>query len=612
MTSSDKEEQPDGSKPTDAQILLRCFGYTKPHWRLAVVGYSLLVVINVIVIIIPQLMRGIVDRGIEQGDLDYLTWSVLGLLGLTVVQGVLSYFQGNAIEQGSQSVAYDLRNKLYQKLSSLSFSYHDRTEAGQLLARAMQDVDRLRFLNGRATMRFFEGIVLLIITVVVLAAMNLQLALLSLLSMPVLLIQAYRYSKNMRPLWRSIRDQVSSMTSWVEQNLRGARIVKGFAQEEAEIARFNEQNDAWFGLAEKSALVRAINDPAVVFLTNISTIFIIWFGGRMVVQGGLTIGEFVAFTAYLSQLAGRVRMLGRMVPFMTEAAASGERIFEILDAESDVRESPDAVDLPEVEGRVRFEDVSFSYFGRRTVLDGINLEAPPGQIIALLGATGSGKSTIINLIPRFYDVTKGRVTVDGYEVRDLTLESLRRQIGIVLQETTLFAASIRENIAFGRPDATEEDVTEAARAAQAHDFIMAMPDGYDTHVGERGSTLSGGQKQRVAIARALLKDPRILILDDAMSSVDTETERLIQKALERLMHGRTSFVIAQRLSTVRMADQIVVLDGGHIVARGTHEELLARSGLYADIYERQLRPQEIQELAEKQHVDALSSTLDRA
>ena len=610
MSSSDRQEGPD--KPNDFQILRRCFGYIRPHWRVAALGYALLVVINAIAIMIPQFMRGIVDRGIEQRDLAYLTWSVLGLLGLTVVQGVLSYFHGNAIEQASQNVAYDLRNELYQKLSSLSFSYHDRTETGQLLARAMQDVERLRFLNGRATMRFVEGSVLLVITVVVLVAMNLQLAFLSLLSMPVLLIQAYRYSKSMRPLWRSIRDQVSSMTSWVEQNLRGARIVKGFAQEEAEIARFNEQNDVWFGIAEKSALLRALNDPAVVLLTNISTIFLIWYGGRSVIQGGLTMGEFVAFTAYLSQLAGRVRMLGRMVPFMTEAAASGERIFEILDAESEVKESPDAVSLPAAEGRVRFENVSFAYFGRRTVLDGIDLEAPPGQIVALLGATGSGKSTIINLIPRFYDVTQGRVTIDGNDVRDLTLESLRWQIGIVLQETTLFAASIRENIAFGRPDATEEEVIEAAKAAQAHDFIMAMPDGYEARVGERGSTLSGGQKQRVAIARALLKDPRILILDDAMSSVDTETERLIQKALERLMYGRTSFVIAQRLSTVRMADQILVLDDGHIVARGTHEELLTRSGLYADIYERQLRPQEVQELMGQQQIDTSRPALGRA
>jgi len=594
-------------KSTDWQILKRAYGYMRPHWRTALLGYSLLVLINAITVTLPLLMRGIVDRGIEQQDLNYLAWSAVSLLGLTVAQGLLSYVHGNAIERVSQNVAYDLRNELYQKLSSLSFSYHDKTEAGQLLARAMHDVDRLRFLNGRATMRCIEGAVLLVITIVILAMMNLQLALLSLLSMPILLYQAYRYSKDLRPLWRTLREQVSGMTSWVEQNLRGARVVKGFAQEESEIERFGEQNAAWLTLAEKTSLIRALNNPAVIFLTNVGTIFIIWYGGRLVIQGGLTIGEFVAFTAYLSQLAGRVRMLGRIVPFISESAASGERIFEILDAESEVVESPDAIELPDVQGRVSFEGVSFAYFGRRTVLDGISLEAEAGQIVALLGATGSGKSTIINLIPRFYDVTKGQVTLDGYDVRNLTLESLRRQIGIVLQETTLFAASIRENIAFGRPEATEAEIVAAARAAQAHDFIASMPDGYETHVGERGSTLSGGQKQRVAIARALLKDPRILILDDAMSSVDTETERLIQRALERLMRGRTSFVIAQRLSTVRMADQILVLRKGRVAARGTHEELLARSGLYADIYERQLRPQEVQQVVAKQPVGALGT-----
>ncbi|MGC9522469.1 MAG: ABC transporter ATP-binding protein [Anaerolineae bacterium] len=597
MNSSDDTHEPEAAeKPNDLQILLRCFGYLKPHWRVAAGGYLLLFVINGLAIINPQFIRGIIDRGVAQRDLTYLNWSVLALLGLTLLQGVLGFFHGNWIEQASQSVAYDLRNELYEKLSSLSFSYHDRTEAGQLLARAMHDVERLRFLNGRATMRLVEGVILLIATVIILASMNLQLTLLSLITMPLLMVQAYYYSKNMRPLWRSIRDQVSEMTAWVEQNLRGARVVKGFAQEEAEIARFDEQNRIWFRLAEKSALVRALNNPAVRFFADIGTVFIIWYGGRLVVRGSLTLGEFVAFTAYLSQLAGRVRTLGRLIPFMSEAAASGERIFEILDAESEVEESPDAVDLPQVAGHVRLENVSFAYFGRRTVLDGINVEAKPGDIVALLGTTGSGKSTIINLIPRFYDVSAGRVTVDGYDVRDVTLDSLRGQIGIVLQETTLFAASIRENIAFGRPGAADEDVVQAAKAAQAHDFIMEMPDGYETYVGERGATLSGGQKQRVAIARALLKDPRILILDDAMSSVDTETEHLIQKALERLMRDRTSFVIAQRLSTVRMADQILVLDNGHIVARGTHEELLHRSGLYADIYERQLRPQEVTEL----------------
>ena len=577
---------------TDWQILLRAFGYLRPYWHYVAGGYVLLMIVNGLVMLNPQFIRWIVDRGIGEQDLDFLHWSVLALLGLTVLRGVLGFFQGKWIEQGSQNVAYDLRNALYQKLSTLSFSYHDRTEAGQLLARAMQDVERIRFLDGRATMRLLEGVVMLIATVAILVSMNAKLALLSLLSMPLLVFQAYKYSRKMRPLWQTLQNQMAILTTRVEQNLRGARIVKGFAQEDAEIARFDAQNDVWFNLSRDSAKIRAINNPLVTLIANVSTIFIIWYGGRLVAQGGLTLGELVAFTSYMGQLAGPVRMLGRIVPFISQAIACGDRIFEILDAESEVQESPDALPLPEVEGHVRFENVSFAYFGRRSVLKNITLDAQRGKIIALLGTTGSGKSTIINLIPRFYDVTQGRVTIDGIDVRDVTLNSLREQIGIVLQETTLFADTVRANIAFGRPDASDEEIIEVAKAAQAHDFIMEMPDGYQTKVGESGSTLSGGQKQRVAIARALLKDPRILILDDAMSSVDTETERLIQKALEHLMQGRTSFVIAQRLSTVRAADQILVLDKGEIVARGTHDELLRTSGLYGDIYQRQLRPQE--------------------
>ena len=581
---------------TDPQILWRCISYLRPHWHLALGGYILLFVISGLSMLMPRLTGQIVDRGMDQKDIPYLSLLVGVLLAVALVQSLLRYFQGRWIEQGSQSVAYDLRNEIYRKVSSLSFSYHDRTEAGQLLARVIQDVDRVRFFNGRATMRLVEGIVMLVGTVIVVTLMNPKLALLSLITTPVLIVQAYYYSKRMRPLWRSLRAKISSMTSWVEQNLRGARVVKGFAQEAAEIRRFDEQNEDWLTSARESTLTRALNDPLVVLITNISTIFIIWYGGRLVALGGLTLGALVAFIQYVGQVAGPVRTLGRMVPFLTEAVASGERIFEILDTESEVKESPDAVALPAVQGHVRFNDVSFAYLGRRTVLDGVSLDIAPGKIIALLGTTGSGKSTIINLIPRFYDVSSGSITVDGYDVRDLTLNSLRDQIGIVLQETTLFAATVRENIAYGRPDATEDEVIDAARAAQAHDFIMEMPYGYETRVGERGSTLSGGQKQRIAIARALLKDPRILILDDAMSSVDTETERLIQKALERLMEGRTSFVIAQRLSTVRMADQILVLDKGRIAAQGTHQELLQTSGLYAEIYERQLRPQEVREL----------------
>jgi ATP-binding cassette subfamily B protein len=586
------DENHSSGKYKDWQILLRCYRYLRPYWRLAVGGYIFLLINSLLLMLNPQLIRWIIDRGIGESDIQFLIWTVLALLILTLLRGGFAFLQGRWVEQGSQNVAYDLRNDIHQKLANLSFSYHDRTETGQLLARAIQDVERIRFLTGRATMHLVGGAVSLIVTLVVLLSMNSHLALMTMLTLPLLFFQAYRYSNKARPMWRELRQQMAVLTTLVEQNLRGARIVKGFAQENAEIERFRDQNDQWFDLAAHLAWLRAVNGPLMTLISNIGMIFIIWYGGRLVVEGGLTVGELVAFTTYMGQLAGPVRRIGHITPAITQAIACGERIFEILDAESEVQESPDAMPLPPIQGHVRFEDVSFAYFGRHRVLEKINLDAQPGQIIALLGKTGSGKSTIINLIPRFYDTTEGSITIDGYDIREVTLESLRAQIGIVLQETTLFAASVRENIAFGRPDASEGEIIEAAKAAQAHEFIMQMPYGYDTMVGERGSTLSGGQKQRVAVARALLKDPRILILDDAMSSVDTETERQIQQALEYLMQGRTSFVIAQRLSTVRAADQILVLDKGDVVARGTHESLLRTSGLYAEIYNRQLRPQE--------------------
>jgi len=489
-------------------------------------------------------------------------------------------------------VAYDLRGAVHRQLTALSFSYHDRAETGQLLSRAIQDVERIRFLTGRATLRLVEGTVLLLGTAVTLTMMNSRLALLALGAMPFILYRAYDFGRRYRPLSLAIQNQVAVLTTRLEQNLRGARVVKAFAQEEAEIARFEQENNRWFGLSTHALQLQVTNMPFIDLIANLSLVAIIWYGGTLVLQGRLTFGELVAFNAYLAQLVQPVRRIGQITPAVAQAIAAGERIFEILDAQSEVTESPTAVPLPPVTGHVRFEHVSFAYFGRHRILNDISFEAQPGQVIALLGATGSGKSTIINLIPRFYDPTAGRILVDGYDLRDVTLASLRAQIGIVLQETTLFAATLRENIAFGRPDATEAEIVEAAQAAQAHDFIMATPDGYDTYVGERGVTLSGGQKQRIAIARALLKDPRLLILDDAMASVDTETERLIQLALERLMQGRTSFVIAQRLSTVRLADLILVLEKGRLAAHGTHAELLRTSGLYAEIYQRQLRPQE--------------------
>jgi ABC-type multidrug transport system fused ATPase/permease subunit len=579
-------------KPGAGRILLRCFGYLRPYRRLTAAGYASLLVINGLALVIPQFIRWIVDRGMRGGNTALLHWAVAALLGLTLIKGLFTLVQGRWVEIASQNVAYDLRNAIHTKLASLSFSYHDRTETGQLLTRAIQDVERIRFLTGRALLRIAEGSTLLLGTAAALALMNWRLALLALAMIPLLAHRAIHFGRYYRPLSLSIQQQLAVLTTRLEQNLRGARVVKAFAQEEAETVRFQRENEHWFDLSVSATRLQAINLPLMDLIANASMIFVIWYGGQLVIRGGLTLGEMVAFATYMGQLVQPVRRLGFIVSALAQAAASGERVFEILDARSEVSDAPDARHLPAVRGHVRFDDVSFAYFGRHRVLHQVSFEAAPGAVIALLGATGSGKSTIINLIPRFYDPTEGHISIDGHNIREVSLNSLRDQIGIVLQETTLFAATVRENIAFGHPGASEEEIVAAAQAAQAHDFVMDMPQGYDTVVGERGATLSGGQKQRIAIARALLKDPRILILDDATSSVDTETEQLIQKALERLMQGRTSFVIAQRLSTVRMADLILVLEKGHVTARGTHKELLRTSGLYADIYYRQLRPQE--------------------
>jgi ATP-binding cassette, subfamily B, multidrug efflux pump len=579
-------------RASDTAILWRCFTFLRPYWRTTAGTYGAMVVITAIALLTPQFIRWIIDRGIREENRTLLGWSVIALLVLTLIRGIVTFLQGRWSEVASQGVAYDLRNALYEKLTSLSFAYHDRTETGQLLSRAIQDVDRVRFLTGRAVLRLVESLALALGTLVVLLAMNPLLALLSMAMLPLLAHRAYAFGRKLRPFSLAVQQQLAVLTTRLEQNLRGARVVKAFAQEEAEIEHFSEENNRWFDLSAEAARLQAINNPLLDLIANFGVVFIIWYGGLQVINGDLTLGELVAFNTYLAQLLQPVRRLGLIIPAISMAATAGERIFEILDTPSAVADAPDAYPLPAVEGHVRLEEVSFAYFGRHQVLKSINLEARPGQVIALLGSTGSGKSSVINLIPRFYDPTEGRVTIDGYDLRRVTLASLRDQIGIVLQETTLFAATIRENIAFGRPGADEAEIIAAAQAAQAHEFILRMPDGYDTEVGERGVTLSGGQKQRIAIARALLKDPRILLLDDATSSVDTATERQIQTALERLMRGRTAFVIAQRLSTVRLADLIVVMERGQIVATGSHRELINRSELYAQIYHNQLRPQE--------------------
>jgi ATP-binding cassette subfamily B multidrug efflux pump len=562
-----------------------------PYWKPAFGAVLLLLGVLALNIAIPQFIRWIIDTGIDGNQPGILAWSVEALLGLTLAKGVLNFFQGLWNETASQNVAYDVRNQIQQKLTTLSFAFHDQSETGELLSRAVQDVERIRFLTGRATLRILEGSLTLVATSIVLLAMDYRLALLVMVTMPLLLYQALRFGSRYRPLSLQVQQKLAALTTSVEQNLRGSRVVKAFTQEQAEIERFEAKNERWFDLSVAAAQMQAINVPLLFLIANAGMVVILWFGGAQVIHNQLTLGELVAFITYLGQLVEPVRRLGSIIPAVAIAGASAERVFKILDAVPEVIDDPDAQPIPKLKGHVRFESVSFSY-GNNQILRDIDFEVQPGQVVALLGLTGSGKSTIISLIPRFYNPTGGRILLDGFDTRKATISSLRSQIGIVLQETTLFARTVRENIAFGCPEATEEAILQAAQAAQAHEFILKMPQGYDTRVGEQGVTLSGGQKQRLAIARALLMNPSLLILDDATASVDTGTEHQIQVATERLMRGRTTFVIAHRLSTVRRADLILVLEGGHIAAHGTHESLLHTSRLYAEIYRQQLKGQE--------------------
>lgn len=598
------------SKPL-LPLLLRAFSYLRPIWRTSAASYGVMLLMVGYSAISPQFIRIAIDEGITPGNAGVLVVVVAGLLMVTALRGVGMYWVGRWSEMVSQQVAYQLRREVMERLMALSFSYHDRSEAGQLLSKTMQDVERLRFLTGRAVLRLTEAGLIFVVTGAVLLWMDVRLGLLTLAMTSLLVAQSVWFGARYRPLSFRIQDQLGVLTTRLEQNLRGRRIVKAFAQEDAEIERFVGENERWFMLSAQATRLQAGVTPLLDWLINLGGVVVIGYGGFLVVNGELSLGVLVAFTTYLAQLAQPTRFVGLLLPIVVLAGAAAERIFDILDCTPEIVNQPQARVLAEVHGHVRLEGVSFDYLGRGRMLHEIEINAPAGSIVALLGATGSGKSTLINLIPRFYDPTEGRVTIDGHDLREIELSSLRRAVGIVLQESVLFADTIRNNIAFGKPDATEDEIIAAAQAAQAHEFISALPQGYDTQVGERGITLSGGQKQRIAIARALLTGPRILLLDDATASVDTETEEKIQAALDTLMEGRTTFVIAHRLSTVRRADQIIVLDKGRIAARGTHEELLDTSPQYRAIYEQQLRPQEVEavrRLERAQRAGALAET----
>ncbi|MXY47562.1 MAG: ABC transporter ATP-binding protein [Chloroflexi bacterium] len=522
-----------------------------------------------------------------------LLLTIIGtIIGLSILRGGLSFFQNYFGEAVSQYVSYDLRNKLYDHVQHLSFGFHDRNHTGQVMSRAITDVENIRMFVNMGIVRTPYFMALLIVVSIILIRMDWQLGLASIAFVPVVLIISGIVRLRLREAWLKIQDMMADLNTVLQENLTGQRVVKAFASEDFENRKYNDKSqevsDAFIA-AEK---LRAANNAFTLFAFQMGLAIIILFGGWRVISGELTIGQLGAFVFYMQILAMPVRMSGFLVNSYARAASGGQRLFEILDTVSDVVEKPASKELGRVIGHVRFENVSFSYEEGKPVLNNINFEAEPGKVVALLGPPGSGKSSVANLLPRFYDVDSGRITIDGVDIRDTTLKSLRQNIGIVQQDVFLFGTGLRENIAYGREDAPLEDVIQAAKIAQLHNFISALDGGYDTELGERGVNLSGGQRQRMSIARAVLLDPPILVLDDSTSSVDANTEDLIRQAMEEVMKGRTTLIIAHRLSTVHRADEIIVMDKGEIVERGTHQDLLALGGRYHEIYELQLRPQE--------------------
>ena len=569
--------------------LWRALRYLWKYWGTTLGAFLSLLIVTATNLFSPQLLRLVIDQGIRAQNFNVILLTSLGLLGVAIVRDSFTFTQGYWSERASQGAAYDMRNAIFTRLEHLSFSYHDKAQTGQLMTRVTNDVETVRTFTGNGILQLLNAVVMLIGSATILLITNWKLALVALLIIPAILGIFLFFLTKIGPRFRIVQQKLGNLNTVLQENLAGVRVVKAFVREAYEQERYRNANNSL--LQENLVVVRgtSLTFPLIFFISNLGTLAIIWLGGEQVIGGSLSIGELVAFTSYLSFLLLPVFILGSTITSLSQSTASAHRVFEIIDAPIEVEDKPDAVILPPARGSVIFENVSFRYAGSETLsLTDVSFVAEPGQTVAILGRTGSGKSTIINLIPRFYDVTSGSISIDGYDVRDVTLESLRSQIGIVLQESTLFSGTIRENIAYGRSNASEEEVEEAAKAAQAHDFIIGFPEGYTTIVGERGVGLSGGQRQRIAIARALLLNPPLLILDDSTSAVDAETEYQIQQALQRLMATRTTFIIAQRISTVRNAGKNLLIDGGHLVAQGTHEALQQTSCLYCELLESQL------------------------
>ncbi len=586
----------------------RLLGFLHPYKISLVVSTLLAIASQVAQIALVWVTAHVIDDAIiprDSGKLWVYVWVIIGLGALRAV-----FMAARRLISGKQALAVemDMRQGLYRHLVRLSFGFYDRHQTGQLMSRATVDLQGVRFFLGYGLIFFFQNVLTVLSVTVVLFFFEWKLALIALAITPVLVVLAYRYSHVAHPTLRDVQQKLADVATVAEENIVGVHVVKSFAQEPQEEQKFTDRSEAVFRQTLRANRQRALYVPFISWVPLLAQAAVLLVGARMVAHGGLTVGGFIAFNLYLGMLIMPLRSLGMWIGQAQRATASGERIFQVMDEPEEIADSPDAVELPNGGGHLSFEGVGFEYIEGRPVLENIDLDVAPGKRIALIGHTGSGKTTLTSLVPRFYDATSGRVTLDGADVRDVKLNSLRRAIGVISQDPFLFSATVRENIMFGAPDLDEADVERIARLAQAHEFVKQLPDGYDTVIGERGITLSGGQRQRLAIARALAVDPRVLILDDATASVDASTEARIRIGLREAMRNRTTLIIAHRLSTIALADEIVVLDDGRIAARGTHEELLVTSQVYRDIYEHGLLERQFADAVEaRAETDALEA-----
>ena len=573
------------------KILLRLLGLAWGHPKPLIAAYGCLIATNCFALTIPYLLGNTIDQVLEIGNPQDIVNFCLAILFVAAFRGAFSFGQTYFGEQVSQLVAFDLRNNLYRHLLTLSFSFHDKQQTGNLMSKVTADVEAIRNFVQTGTLRISQTIFLLTGTTVILLITNWRLALISLGFIPIVFWRSTVSSLSLRQLWLHIHNRLGHLTTLLQENLNGVRILRVFGAKQYEISKFQSAAEEIAVSTIKAGRQEALNTSVLALSFAITTGIILWFGGQEVLHGRLSPGEFAKFVFYLGLITGPVRMSGGIISRLSRAASAGQRVYEVLDSFPEIQEKPLARVLPPVTGFIKFENLHFAYNKDLWTLQDISFEARPGEVIALLGAPGSGKSSVVQLISRFYDPTFGRVTIDEIDIRDVTLSSLRTQIGFVMQDVFIFSNTIRNNIAYGKPDATMQEINQVSKIAQLHSFINSLPEGYETFIGERGITLSGGQRQRLAIARTLLIDPPILVLDDSTSSVDAETEDLLQSALTDVMKGRTAFIIAHRLSSVRNADQILILEDGKIIQRGNHTELLKINGPYQNLYHLQLMPE---------------------